>query len=92
MNRSQLIKALAEKEDLTIKKAEEVVNTFFESITEALVEGDRAEIRGFGSFKVKEYGGYMGRNPKTGKETEVKPKKLPVFKVGRELKQMVDTE
>lgn len=92
MNKSQLIKALADKEDLTIKQAEEVVNTFFESISEALVEGDRVEIRGFGSFKVKEYDGYTGRNPKTGVEIEVKPKKLPFFKVGRELKQMVDTE
>ena len=68
-----------------------MVNTFFDSIKESLVNGDRVEVRGFGSFKVKEYKGYSGRNPKTGEVVEVKSKKLPVFKVGKELKELVDS-
>lgn len=92
MNKSQLIKNLAEKEDLTLRQAETVVNTFFDSITETLVKGDRVEVRGFGSFAVKTYDGYAGRNPKTGEPIIVAPKKLPAFKVGKELKQLVDTD
>ncbi len=90
MNKSQLIEALAKAENLTIKKAEMVVNTMFGSVEEALVKGDRVEIRGFGSFKVKDYDGYQGRNPKTGEIIEVGQKKLPFFKVGKELKERVD--
>jgi len=70
--------------------ARDTVNLFFESIKEALQEGDRVEIRGFGSFLVKNYDGYTGRNPKTGVRVEVQPKKLPVFRPGRELKSLVD--
>lgn len=90
MNKSQLIEALAKAENLTIKKAEMVVNTLFEHMTAALMRGDRIEIRGFGSFKIKKYDGYQGRNPKTGEIIEVAEKKLPFFKVGKELKEMVD--
>jgi len=90
MNKSQLIESLAKQEGLTLKKAEMVVNTFFGSIEEALIAGDRVEIRGFGSFKVKNYDGYQGRNPKTGEVIEVTKKKLPFFKVGKELKERVD--
>ncbi len=70
--------------------ARETVNLFFNSIKEALKSGDRVEIRGFGSFRIKEYEAYTGRNPKTGVKVEVQPKKLPVFRPGRELKTMVD--
>jgi len=70
--------------------ARETVNLFFGSIKEALKSGDRVEIRGFGSFHVKEYEGYTGRNPKTGVSVQVQPKRLPVFRPGRELKTMVD--
>ena len=70
--------------------ARETVNLFFNSIKEALKGGDRVEIRGLGSFHVKEYEGYTGRNPKTGVSVEVQPKKLPVFRAGRELRTMVD--
>lgn len=91
MNKSQLIEALAKAEGLTIKKAEMVVNTIFGSVEEALVRGDRVEIRGFGSFKVKDYDGYQGRNPKTGEIIDVGQKKLPFFKVGKELKEKVDS-
>ncbi|MCB2187419.1 MAG: integration host factor subunit beta [Deltaproteobacteria bacterium] len=90
MNKSQLIEALAKAEGLTIKKAELVINTMFGSVEDALVAGDRVEIRGFGSFKVKDYDGYKGRNPKTGEVIQVGQKKLPFFKVGKELKERVD--
>jgi integration host factor subunit beta len=90
MNKSQLIEALAKAENLTIKTAEEVVNTVFKEMEKALIKGSRIEIRGLGSFKVKDYTSYNGRNPKTGKIIRVDSKKLPFFKVGRELKEMVD--
>ncbi|MFP3927449.1 MAG: HU family DNA-binding protein [Desulfobacteraceae bacterium] len=90
MNKSQLIEALAKEEELPLKKAEEVVNTVFSDMENALINGDRVEIRGFGSFKIKHYKGYQGRNPKTGEVIEVADKKLPFFKVGKELKERVD--
>jgi len=90
MNKSDLIEALSKDKGLTLKKAEEVVNTIFGEMTNALAKGDRVEIRGFGSFRVKKYKGYKGRNPKTGEILKVKPKKLPYFKCGKELKERVD--
>jgi integration host factor subunit beta len=90
MNKSELIEALSKGEDLTKMKDEEVVNLVFSEMTNALVSGDRVEIRGFGSFKVKDYDGYKGRNPKTGNQVKVKPKKLPFFKYGKGLKERVD--
>lgn len=92
MNKSDLIQALAEKEDLTIKMAEKVVNTFFDLMAQSLAQGDRVEIRGFGTFQVKDYDGYDGWNPKTGELVKVQPKKMPVFKAGKELKERVDVE
>lgn len=89
MNKSELVEALATQKGLSFKKAEEIVNTIFDSMTQALVKGDRIEIRGFGSFVVRDYKSYTGRNPKTGDLIEVKPKKLPFFKVGKELKERV---
>ena len=74
MNKSDLVEALSEGEDLTKTKAEEVVDLVFSEMTNALAVGDRVEIRGLGSFKVKNYDGYKGRNPKTGKQIKVKPK------------------
>ena len=90
MNKSDLVEALGKGEDLTRTKAEEVVDLVFSEMTNALAAGDRVEIRGLGSFKVKSYDGYKGRNPKTGKPIKVKPKKLPFFKCGKELKERVD--
>jgi integration host factor subunit beta len=90
MNKSQLIETLSRVENLPLKKAEEVVNTVFGDMERALIEGERVEIRGLGSFKVKQYDGYKGRNPKSGEIIEVSPKKLPFFKVGKELKERVD--
>ncbi|MDX9708601.1 MAG: integration host factor subunit beta [Trichloromonas sp.] len=90
MNKSELVESLANKKNLTYKKAEEIVNLIFDSMTQALVEGGRIEIRGFGSFVVKDYKSYMGRNPKTGEVIQVMPKKLPFFKVGKELRERVN--
>ncbi|MBU0515742.1 MAG: integration host factor subunit beta [Proteobacteria bacterium] len=90
MNKSQLIEALAKEEDLTIKKAESVINTVFKTIEDSLAQEERVEIRGLGSFKVKDYNSYLGRNPKTGQVIQVRRKKLPFFKVGKELKERVD--
>ena len=89
MNKSGLIEALAVRHDLSLKKAEEVVNAIFETLAHALRSGERIEIRGFGSFVVNEYKSYTGRNPKTGEAIAVKPKKLPFFKVGKELRERV---
>jgi len=90
MNKSHLIETLARTENLTIKTAEDVVNTVFKEMEKALIRSERIEIRGFGSFKIKKYDSYNGRNPKTGKIIKVDSKKLPFFKVGRELKERVD--
>lgn len=91
MTRRELIAAVAAAEGITFKEAELAVKVVFGSIEEALSDGDRVEIRGFGSFKVKDYGAYQGRNPKTGALIQVKDKKLPFFKVGKELRERVDS-
>lgn len=90
MNKSELIKALAEDADLALEDAASIVNIFFESMKRSLYEGDRVEIRGFGSFKIKDYEGYSGRNPKTGQSVSVIPKKLPFFRAGKELKEFIN--
>jgi len=90
MTRRELIAAVAAAEGVSIKEAELVVKTVFASMERALTEEDRIEIRGFGSFKVKFYQGYEGRNPRTGDGIQVKNKKLPFFKVGKELKERVN--
>jgi integration host factor subunit beta len=92
MNKSELIETLAARKGLSYKKAEEIVNTIFDSMTDAMINEERIEIRGFGSFVVNHYKSYTGRNPKTGESIPVKPKKLPFFKVGKELKERVDNE
>jgi integration host factor subunit beta len=90
MNKSELIEALSQKEELTEKLAMDVVNLVFDGFSDELAKSGRIEIRGFGSFVVREYDAYTGRNPKTGKNINVSPKKLPFFKVGKELKERVD--
>ena len=91
MNKSELVEALASEKNLTYKKSEEIVNIIFDSMSDTLTQGGRIEIRGFGSFIVKDYKAYMGRNPKTGEVINVNPKKLPFFKVGKELRELVDS-
>ena len=90
MNKQQLIERLAEAEGISRNAAKRVIDLMFQHMTDTLSEGGRVEIRDFGSFSVKEYDGYTGRNPKTGQQVTVPPKKLPFFKVGKELKERVD--
>ena len=90
MNKSDLIVALAKDADLPLRKSEEIVNLVFDTMSNALIQGNRIEIRGFGSFMVKEYKGYTGRNPKTGDKIAVSEKKLLFFKTGKELREKVD--
>jgi integration host factor subunit beta len=91
MNKSELIKTLAETKDIHIDDATTIVNAFVDSIKNSLIRGDRVEIRGFGSFKIKDYKGYTGRNPKTGEVVDVNPKKLPFFRPGKDLKEFINT-
>ncbi|MEW6351405.1 MAG: HU family DNA-binding protein [Thermodesulfobacteriota bacterium] len=90
MNKSDIIRALARETTLPLRKSEEIVNLVFDTMSNALIADDRIEIRGFGSFMVKRYEGYTGRNPKTGDKIEVEDKRLPFFKTGKELKDKVD--
>lgn len=90
MNKGDLIEALKRKNGFTREKAERVIDLFFGEMTNALVNGDRVEIRGFGSIFVKQYDSYQGRNPKTGESVKVKSKQLPFFRCGKELKERVD--
>jgi integration host factor subunit beta len=89
MNRSELVQALAAKYQLTNGDATETVKIVLEAIAESLENGDRVEIRGFGSFHVIERAARIGRNPKTGESVSVPSKKIPHFKPGKELKERV---
>ncbi len=90
MNKLQLISALKTESKISKSKAAQVVDIFFNEMSEALSKGDRVELRGLRSFFVKKYESYIGRNPKTGKKVKVAGKKLPFFKCGKELKERVD--
>ena len=90
MNKSDLIVALSDKKNLTEKQATEIVDLMFKGFINEFKKGGRIEIRGFVSFSIRDYKAYKGRNPKTGNAVNVKPKKAPFFKVGRELKKRVD--
>jgi integration host factor subunit beta len=90
MTKADLINLISEKARITRVKAETVVNTIFDSMIEALMKDDRIEIRGFGSFENRKYRARKGRNPRTGEVIDVKRKKLPFFKVGKELKEDVN--
>ena len=91
MTRSDLVDALAAQfHQLPSRDAEMVVKTILDSMADALAHGHRIEIRGFGSFKIKEYEGYAGRNPKTGESVVVASKRLPFFRAGKELKEFIN--
>jgi len=90
MNKSVLVDTLQHEAGISKAKAEAVIDIFFDAMSRALAEGDRVEIRGFCSIFVKEYKGYVGRNPKTGGTVEIPPKKLPFFRCGKELKERID--
>jgi integration host factor subunit beta len=90
MTKSELVEAIAARANLTKSRAELVVNCVFNSMVESLQQSDGIEIRGFGSFTVRPYRPYAGRNPRTGQEVSVPAKKLPFFKVGKELREIVN--
>ena len=90
MNKSELIEKLAGKSDISSIQAEDVVTLIIDKMKAALGGRKRIEIRGFGSFVVKSYESYFGRNPKTGEKIEVESKNLPAFKVGKELKERLN--
>ena len=90
MTKSELIEVISNKIKLPKGKAEQIVNCIFDSMVDALKDGDGIEIRGFGSFTVRRYEGYEGRNPRTGAPVQVDPKSLPFFKVGKELRERVN--
>jgi integration host factor subunit beta len=90
MNKVDLISVFSKEADITKIEATAVVNILFDSMADALANGNRVEMRGLCSFFVKEYESYTGRNPKTGEHVTVKAKKLPFFKPGKDLKVRVD--
>ena len=91
MNRSDIVEAMSDKMALTKREADLVVRTVFDEMSKALAKGNRVEIRGLCSFRIKKYKAYHGKNPKTGNLFRVKPKKLPFFKCGTDLKKRVNT-
>jgi integration host factor subunit beta len=90
VTKSELIEVVAQEAGLTKGRAELVVNTIFDSMVEALQRSEGIEIRGFGSFTVRQYKAYEGRNPRTGEPVHVAPKRLPFFKVGKDLRERVN--
>jgi integration host factor subunit beta len=90
MTKSDLIDVLCETQKMPKGRAELLVNVIFDSMEASLRRGERIEIRGFGSFEIRAYRAYEGRNPRTGSSVAVKPKRLPFFKVGKELKERVN--
>ncbi len=89
MNKIDIVNELSEKTNLNQKVAKVVVDTIIDAIKRAIATGERVEIRGFGSFSLRNYKSYMGRNPKNGDLVHVPEKKLPYFKVGKELRETV---
>ena len=91
MNKAELIEKVSTRVNIPSNAARVIVDTIFDSMRGSLEKGEGIEIRGFGSFTVREYGAYRGRNPKTGEIVDVPPKRLPFFKVGKELKERVNS-
>lgn len=90
MTKADLIDEVARLANLTKKETELIVNTVFDNITEALAKGDKVELRGFGSFRIRHRGSRLGRNPKTGDQVKVPSKKIPYFKPGKELRELLN--
>ena len=90
MTKSELIQALAGKSNIAPELVRDIVETTIAMMKQQLMDGGRIEIRGFGSFEMREYGGYKGHNPLTGESVDVKPKRTPFFKCGKELKDMLN--
>ena len=92
MTKAELVEEVSEKTGLPKKQAEIVVNTVFESIVETLTTGEKIELRGFGSFRIRQRDSRMGRNPKTGEKVDVPAKRIPYFKPGKELRELLNSE
>jgi len=92
MNKSELVKALADKEGISIEEALLVVDSFWNGVKDTLSQNGRVEIRGLGSFTLKKYSGYSGRNPRTGIDVHVGPKRLAAFRVSKELKKAINEQ
>ena len=93
MTKSELIQRLAEQNPhLYLRDVEKIVDTIFDEITQALVDGNRVELRGFGAFSVKHREARMGRNPRTGESVHVEAKRLPFFKTGKGLRERLNNE
>jgi integration host factor subunit beta len=90
MTKAELIERVAVATDVTKKQAESIVDTIFEAIIRSLKQGQKIELRGFGSFRLRERGARIGRNPKTGVRVNVPAKKIPYFKPGKELKELIN--
>ncbi len=90
MTKADLVEKISDKIGLTKKQTELVVNTILDCITNALAIGNKVELRGFGSFRVRRRNPRLGRNPKSGAKVEVPAKQVPFFKAGKELREMVD--
>lgn len=91
MTKADMVERVSEQIKLTKKQTEVIVNTLFSSITDALTRGDKVELRGFGSFRVRQRNSREGRNPKTGQAVNIPSKKVPFFKAGKELREIVDS-
>ena len=89
-SKADLIATLSGELNLPVREVTQIIDTILKSMTDALVRGEGVEIRGFGSFVIREYESYVGRNPKSGEVVSVKPKKLPFFKVSKQLKKAVN--
>jgi integration host factor subunit beta len=92
MTKAELVDEVARATQLTKKHAEIIVNTVFDSIVHSLKEGEKIELRGFGSFRIRHRGPRLGRNPKTGERVEVPAKRIPYFKPGKELREMLNSD
>jgi integration host factor subunit beta len=90
MTKMELIESLARQQKISTKEAKSIVETILATMTDALLQGHTIEIRGFGSFQVREYDAYIGRNPKTGEAIQVGTKKLPFFKPGKDLRKQMN--
>jgi len=89
MNKAELIAQVAEKSDLTKKDAERAVSALIEAVEEALVRGDRVQLVGFGTFEIRERAARKGRNPQTGQEIDIAATRVPVFKAGKSLREVI---
>lgn len=90
MTRTELVANVAEKSGITKKDADKILNAVFESVKQALVEGDKVQIIGFGTFEIRNRSARKGRNPQTGEEINIPASKLPSFKAGKALKEAVN--